>query len=288
MINRLRELFRRSPRPEAEPLTEGDGGSAFGRAEAAAWLAAMESGKLAIPHDVHDAQAWDRYWSAQIEVGGMIEQGFSDMMSSDAQFIPELAQRGVRTILCAGNGLSTEPLVLALHGFKVTTLDLSTIPRAFVAAIIANPGHLFHGVPGFTVRGDAAFSFESDCPIDPGVCPQMHRTEGHPPTGGGSLAAVTGDLTNTDICPGPFDAVIERRTVQLFNGDERPAALGRLVARLGPRGMFVSQQHVGCWKPQEPREHFGNHWLRKQGFVARGSPEADSAARVAWLVFTTG
>ena len=94
-----------------------------------AWVQAMESGALAVPGDVHDREAWDRYWRTQLAVG-TIEQGFNDMMASDPRLVPLLIERGVTSILCAGNGLSSEACALALHGFDVTALDIASIPAA--------------------------------------------------------------------------------------------------------------------------------------------------------------
>jgi len=45
-----------------------------------AWAEAMEAGELRPPADVHDREAWDRYWKKQMEVGAL-EQGFNDSMA---------------------------------------------------------------------------------------------------------------------------------------------------------------------------------------------------------------
>jgi hypothetical protein len=95
----------------------------------------------------------------------------------------------------------------------------------------------------------------------------MHLPEGQRYTGqGGSLSLVTGDLTETLICPGPYDVVIERRTLQLFPAGEQIGALEKLVARLSEKGTFVSQVHSGCWRPGESRAHFAETWLISNGF----------------------
>ena len=253
--------------------------------EAAAWLAAFESGKLAIPQDVHDQEGWDRYWRAQIEVGGL-DQGFSDMMSNDTGFIPALDRRGVRTILCVGNGLSAEAWALALHGFDVTALDISSVPAEMFRQGIADADEPARGM--FTVRGDAAISFAPDVAFDLDSISKMHLAEGRPPHGGGSITHVTGDLTNPELCPGPFDAVIERRTLQLFPADQQVEALARLEARMAPRVLFVSHQHSGAWKPEEPRAHYARDWVTERGFTEERSPDGPSAVRAAWLIFTTG
>ena len=285
MFNKLRELFAGPEDRSATSPSESQSG--FSRDRAAALLEAMKSGKLAIPEDIHDAKGWDRYWSAQLEFGAM-EQGFGDMMASDDTFIPRLARRNVHSILCVGNGLSSEAWALALHGFDVTGLDVSSVPKAIFASIIADPDHRFRKVPGFTARGHAAIAFEGTAPIDPACCPRMHQAEGYPPKGGGSLTYVTGDLCDIAACAGPFDVVIERRTVQLFKAGERSGALERLAGRLGPRGLLVSHEHCGGWRPGQPREHFAATWVRENGFEDDYRVKDDSAARVARLFFTTG
>jgi hypothetical protein len=270
----LFDRFHRRRTPEApEPAPPSEGGG-FSRSEAAAWLAAMESGKLQTPADVHDQAGWDRYWQAHVEVGA-IEQGFNDMMASDPGFVAALDSRGARTILCAGNGLSSEAGALAVHGFDVTVLEISAVPSDHFKGALASPD-------------DTCIAFAPDLEIDPEKCPPMHRSSGRGPRGGGSLSFVVGDLMNADRCPGPFDVVIERRTVQLFRDDERQTALDRLAARLAPRGLLVSHQHSGWWKPDQPREHFAAAWAASRGFVAEGAAGGGMPARAARLIFTTG
>jgi len=254
--------------------------------DAAAWLAARKSGRLDIPADVHDRAAWDRYWLAQLEVGQM-EQGFNDMMASDSTFLPELDRRAARTVLCVGNGFSSESWVLALHGFDVTVLDVSSVPRTAFCGMVKDTTHQIHRLGGVMVCDEASIAFQPTVPIDREACPPMHQAEGRLPKGGGSLTYVTGDLMNADLCPGPFDVIVERRTVQLFPEREQPTALERLAARLTPRALLVSHQHHGGWRPNEPRSHFADEWAADHGFmIDRGS--AHTNARVARLVFTTG
>ncbi len=180
-------------------------------------------------------------------------------MSSDSALPALLARRGARTVLCAGNGLSMEAIALSRLGFEVTALDVSTVPaRAFEALLQA--------------------------PTPPAT--SMHGSAVHAPRDGGSLVFVTGDLLKPETCPGPFDVVIERRTVQLMARGTRPVALERLTARLGERGIFVSHQHDGGWRPGTPLTHYAEAWLTSRGFIlwpdASRDPEP-SAARLAYL-----
>ena len=119
---------------------------------AAEWLAATEAGALRPPGDVHDAAGWDSYWRAHIRVGPL-EQGFSDMMSSDPELPALLLDRSVGTILCVGNGLSTEAFSLALCGFEVTALDISAVPAELIADQWRHPEHPLHTIPGFAIDG---------------------------------------------------------------------------------------------------------------------------------------
>jgi hypothetical protein len=49
---------------------------------------------------------------------------------------------------------------------------------------------------------------------------------------------VAGDLRDVTICPGPYDVIVERKTLQLFAEDEKSAAISAVAQRLGPRGIF--------------------------------------------------
>jgi hypothetical protein len=282
---RTRNRLERESQPEAasEPLTPE------AQQRLGAIVAGYEDGSLRPPHDVHDGAAWDRYWMAHLKVGGF-EAGFNDMMSSDPQLVGLLSGRGARTVLCAGNGMSSEATSLALHGFEVVALDISALPAGWHQRAIQDTGHRVRRIPGFAVRDDGAWTFGSPEPIDPELCPPIHRSADHPNRGGGSVSFVTGDLMDSEVCPGPFDVVIERRTVQLFPEAERPAALERLVARLADHGTFVSHEHKGCWRFGEPRTHFAERWLADRGFALepRNPESPDAEARLARLAFTSG
>ncbi|MFN8583173.1 MAG: hypothetical protein U0163_19625 [Gemmatimonadaceae bacterium] len=256
---------------------------------AEAWLAASNAGILKPPRDVEDRAGWDEYWRNHLKVGTM-EQGFSDVMSSDTTLPGLLAGRGSRTILCAGNGLSTEALSLALHGFNVTALDISTVPGEVFGRMLQNPEHSLRRIPGFSMHDDGSVTFGAAGSIDPELCPPIHRSSDYPPRRGGSLSFVTGNLIDQETCPGPFDVVIERRTVQLFPEAGRLVALDRLVARLTKRGVFVSQQHKGNWKRGDDRTHYAKTWLESHGFVIHTQTTSDESgvARLACLMFSSG
>jgi hypothetical protein len=264
--------------------------SAESRAQAEAWLAASDAGCLDPPQDIHDRGAWDEYWRNQLNVGAL-DQGFADQMSSDTKLTGLLAGRGSTEILCAGIGLSIEAISLALHGFNVTALDVSAMPEELFGGMLRDTEHPIRQIPGFGMGDDGSVTFGGAGPIDPALCPPMHLGADYPPRGGGSARFVTGDLTDPEVCPGPFDVVIERRTLQLFPEEEQLVALDRLVARLSSRGAFVSQQHEGRWRPGDDRTHYAEVWLASRGFVMHSEPtlqESGVAARLACLMFSSG
>lgn len=265
------------PGPASETLSDEM------RAKVQAFMDAAKSGALNVPGDVHDKTGWDNYWRKQWEVGAF-EQGFADMMASDAELIPLLDRRNVKKVLCVGVGFSQEALALALHGFDVTALDISELPvRRIHTVVLSGPIRL---LPGFEIREDHTMVLPELA--DSESLPMIHRSPDRPPRGGGSLLAVIGDLTDDGVCPGPFDALIERRTVQLFPAAERDAALDKLAERLAPRALFVSQEHRGAWGQGEAMEHFASKWIAQSGFTADNRPEGADLERQAWLWYTSG
>lgn len=256
---------------------------------AARWLEARDAGRLDAPQDMHDRAAWDTYWDNQLSVG-TIQQGFSDRMSSSERLPGLLASRGARTILCAGNGLSTEPISLALMGFEVTALDISAVPAQAFANALQDPGHAFRQIPGFDLH-DGILRFTGTGPIDPGQCPDIHRSDDYPPRRGGSLQFTTGDLTDPTICPGPYDVVIQRRTLQLFPKDEQFMALERLVGRLGTPGTLVTHRHAASLQALSAGAPPMADWLISLGFVLDGPSDAEqcrTAPRLACVRITSG
>jgi len=303
----LKDVFRRVLRPEptslrlSEPTSLGQSEPTSlrppeeprrpaqdKREAAAAWMDAFERGLLNPPRDVHDPQKWNTYWTNQITAGPM-EQAFSDMMSSDCDLLALLTGRHVRTILCAGNGLSSEPVALALYGFHVTALDISAIACQALGDIVRRRDGALTSIPGFRINGDTVV-FGDVGPIPPDVLPPIHRAASVQPQAGGSLTFVVGDLALPEICPGPFDAVIERRTVQLFPEGERALAVDRLVSRLGASGFFLSHHHDGCGRPGETR-HYADRLVPAHGFVLDRNADLQtrhSAPRLARLFLSTG
>jgi hypothetical protein len=228
-------------------------------------------GILKNPNEMQDARFWDAWWDDCISKGRaarfmfpMIEAPlvqhagkFYDVANSDKLLIGVMAQYGLRKVLCAGNGISQEPRALAQAGFDVTALDLS--PKALVVASAFEPHpddlHRFH------------------------FCDGVQRP-------GGQLNFVIGSILDMTVCPGPFDVIIERRTISRFREQDRSTALGALAERLGKVGIFLSH----CNDPDPRRlSHNSEAWFREQNWtIWDGAPSSTLLGRVAWLVRSSG
>jgi len=209
------------------------------------------------PENMHDSAAWDRYWNGHLSNG--IGPGLYDMMAGDPETAKVMAEMGIKTVLCAGSGISQEPRALAEAGFEVTALDLSPVAMKLAQTWNFGPADL-----------------------ERFLAPEQRKTTG-------SAHFIVGDLLDLKLCPGPFDMIIERCTLQNFPEEERGRALDALIARLTKNGTFLSHCHDGGWRPD--REPF--HPIRAL-FAERGwtiwvwSPSPRPAGRSAWIYRTTG
>jgi hypothetical protein len=179
------------------------------------------------------------------------------MFCDDGELVDAMRTNGVQTVLCVGNGLSQEPRALAAAGFDVTALDLS--PFASKAAEGATPPDEY----------------------------LMSLLGGRSLLPNGRLEFVVGDLGDAGVCPGPFDVVIERRTLQLYPPHGRPAALAATAGRLAARGILFSQCHDGGWRPPAPRAHACEDWFAAQGWP-HCQRDAPVAGKAVWLFVSTG
>jgi hypothetical protein len=206
------------------------------------------------PSTVTDPEPWDKFWTDQIQHG---VAGFVHMFIDDGQLVDAMIANGIHDVLCVGNGISLEARALSEAGFAVTALDLSPL-----AARVASDS-----VPG------------------PDLIQRL--LGGRPAKPGGSLTFVTGDLRDTSLCAGPFGAVIERRTLQLFPDEELPAAMQAVANRLAAKGLFFSHVHDGGWRPPAAPRNRTRDWFDENGWPHwRG--ETPLAARVAWTFTSTG
>src|SRR5215472_9592071 len=98
--------------------------------------------------DTQNAEYWDGWWRKRISDGEasafpmfpapMLEYGGRRVdPNSNELLVSVMIEHGLRTVLCAGNGVSQEPRSLAAAGFDVTALDMSPVATQFAEA--------FHG-----------------------------------------------------------------------------------------------------------------------------------------------
>lgn len=181
------------------------------------------------------------------------------MFCDDNALLDAMNVRGLRTVLCVGSGISQEPHAVAAAGFHVTALDISPFAVRFASRLALSPG-------------DIGRFFDS------------RRTR---PSG--TVTFAVGDLLDYTVCPGPFDVVIERKTLQLFPERERAVALGAVVNRLSQNGILLTHCHDGGWKPPASPIHLIQPLLRPSGVtvVEQGSP-VPNEGRIAFVVMSTG
>ena len=242
MLSKLMQLFHRGERRlKLEPRLDAD----------------AELSWLDPPTDPLDVAAWDRYWTEQVRHG--LGPPMFDMFCDDCDLVTVMNNEGMRTVLCAGSGISQEPRALAEAGFEVVALDFSLQATGIARAFELPPE-----------------AFEDFCG------PGLRRPGGH-------VDFVVGDILDSAACPGPFDVIIERRTAQIFFNHDIGAVLSALVKRLDHNGIFLSHCHDGSWKPPAEPRHFTKPWFQENGWtIWDGSPGRKPSGRVAWLFTSTG
>lgn len=206
------------------------------------------------PKTLVDPAPWDRFWHDHLTHG---MAGILDMWCDDGPIIDAMRANGLKTVLCVGNGISQEPRALAWAGFEVTALDLSPFASQIAERAEPTENHLASIVGGRSAGSNGYVTF------------------------------VVGDLCDPACCPGPYDVVIERRTLQLYPEEQRPAALNAVADRLASPGIFFSQAHNGAWRPPQPRNHIHEPWFVQRGWE-RWQGDGTLKGRVAWLFLSTG
>lgn len=209
---------------------------------------------LTPPISLVDPVPWDMFWYAQIS------HGFADfihLFCDDGALVDTMRANGLKTVLCVGNGISQEPRALAWAGFDVTALDLSPYATQ-VASELNPPTEFLAGLVGGRSAGP-----------------------------NGSLKFVSGNLCDGECCPGPYDVIIERKTLQLYSDEYKPRAIEAVANRLASPGIFFSQSHDGWWKPPAPPVHAIEWWFEVAGWPIWRA-EGPLTTRVAWLLTTTG
>lgn len=203
------------------------------------------------PRTMADASAWDTYWQNQVTRG---MAGFVHMFVDDGELVDVMRANGLQTVLCVGNGISQEPKALAWAGFDVTALDISP-----VASQVARDGE----------------------PSDEMLA---RLAGGRSPGRDGRVEFLVGDLMDSSICPGPYDVVIERKTLQLFPPGQQKNAIDAVAARVADPGILYSHSHHADMRN---RTFPVADWLDAEGWPrARQLPAV--TRRVGWLFSSSG
>lgn len=209
------------------------------------------------PTNLLDGSAWDQYWIGHIQRG--IGPQMIDMFLDDSMLVKVMNDEGMKRVLCAGNGISQEPKILAAAGMDVVALDISS------------------------QAADIAQSFQ----IPMAAISQYYGPGFEKP--GGKVEFVTGNILDPDVCPGPFDVIIERCTVQNYYSKDIGSVMNPLVERLSENGIFLSHCHNGAWRPPAKRQHFSESWFHEGGWtIWDGHTGRKPSGRVAWLTLSTG
>ena len=209
---------------------------------------------LVPPISLVDPAPWDMYWYEHLRHG---VAGLVHLFCDDGDLVDTMRANGLNTVLCVGNGVSQEPRALAWAGFDVTALDLSPYATE-VAKEATPPTELLAQLVGGRSGGL-----------------------------NGNLKFVSGNLCDAECCPGPYDVVIERLTLQLYSDEYKPRALQAVADRVASPGIFFSQSHNGGWKPPAPCVHANEWWFRAKGWPIWPC-DGPLTTRVAWLLTSTG
>jgi SAM-dependent methyltransferase len=188
------------------------------------------------PARPHDKAGWDAFWRYRIAHRALGELLPAPVLSP--ALIERLYHRGLRRVLCVGNGISQEPRLLAYAGFTVVALDLAPVATTFAQAF--------------------ALQLDDLRQLEPELVPHS----------GGNVAFYTGDLLQPTIAPGPFDLLIIRRTLQHFTKQALQRAVRHLLARLAPNGMLVNHAHNAYQSAQELHTVLHHH-----GMLVRADPQ---------------
>lgn len=205
-----------------------------------------------------DADGWDLFWKYIISNNQFYYNDFFCSMFSDYNSLASLFKKhGYKTILCAGNGISLEPYFFANEEFSVTALDISSEANKFLANFPLNPSDL----RGF---------YQENYPGNKEPAGNFYQEEISKIK---SVKLVTGDIFNSDCCPGPFDVIITRKTLQCFwgkSGEKTFEGMQELLARLSPHGLLYVHTHN-----TDPWNDAMIEWVQSQGILDYSDYNAD-------------
>lgn len=167
------------------------------------------------PTDLDSSDEWDLYWHGKSRA----------LHPSDLQPICKVEwlewfqKRKVQTILLVGNGFSHEPQFWAYAGYHATAMDLSAFATSYAAR---QPWEEAELVRSFSISDSER----------PHFLRSTFRL-------GGRAEYVQGDLFQKRRCSGPFDVIVVRRTLQLFEGEKLVRAVRALEQRLASHGLLI-------------------------------------------------
>lgn len=200
---------------------------------------------------------WDSYWKSRISDKDADGKFFYFEITDE--LVPILRKLHLRKILCVGNGVSLEAPALAYAGFEVDVLDVSQEAIDFLS--------------NYKLTVDDLKKFYSE---------NQHRP-------GGKINYIIGDFTDKSICPGGYDVIITRRTLQYFTRNDFFGVLNILIEKLNDGGIFINHTHnaydVGfaIEKYLTIRNFVIYHSLSNTHF-----PSLPNKRKVAWLFGSSG
>ncbi len=216
------------------------------------------------PSDPHSANGWDLFWKNQFEHD---VAGFCDLMVHSHQLVEAAQRLNLKAVLYVGPGASLEPFALARAGFAVTALDISPVVGRLGKWMLEHAAVTDEDCERFLSRN----SFRD----------------------GGTVEYVVGDLFDQAICPGPYDVIVERKTIQDYPESDQIIAVQRLLQRLAPAGIYLAHCHDNRWNPianpgSEPY-HATSKALSRLGIQSANLAELATLDRqMALHVITTG
>lgn len=214
------------------------------------------------PENREDPKGWDWYWEERLKEEEPSNLFFYFEILD--LLIPVLREFNLKKILCAGNGISLEPYALASAGFEVTSVDLSLKAIDFMKNFQFRDKHL------------ERFFSKEEC------------------RDGGSVQFLHGDLRDEQLCPGPYDVIITRRTLQLLPEDKRWKALESLEQRLSHKGVFISHDHnnynaTGPWfESRAYNISVGTYKGEVKRQDGKAFLSAKEGCRAAWIIRSSG
>ncbi len=211
------------------------------------------------PIDPASIEGWDRYWRYHLNTHE-VPYKLTHYFEVTKPLMPIIHTHHYTTALSVGCGISLEVRGFAAGGLQAVGLDVSRIAIGYAAKC-----------PLFVVYQDRF----------------LDQREQRP---GGTVEFVVGNVLDPTTCPGPFDVIVSRGTIQYFHRlNMLDTALQALVNRLSAQGILVIGTH-GDVPAMEPI----TEWLRSHHFTVYFNERQEnflhalSGTRAAWHAMSTG